>query len=293
MTIIKIWKSLRLLAALLLTTFATTAPLSVAAQDRVIDKLPVLAGTTHIDHASPLLERNLQVFIKPSPLIDPDGPPPPIVYLLDADQTFPLMAAYSWSLTFSEEMPPSIIVGIGYGATNRAVNKRNTDYTAPGDNPQYGGADAFMDVLEKEIFPKVEELTGGDAKRRTLMGQSLGGQFVVHAALNRPGLVNLGIAVNPALHNNLPLFLDMLAKVDDTQKRQSLYISSADGDADRFRIPGRQFIAQIDAHKALPFCLKTDILIDHMHLTSMPRAFRNAMRWYRSGRSDCEKSPQP
>jgi predicted alpha/beta superfamily hydrolase len=232
----------------------------------------------------------LQIFIKPSPLIDSDGPPPPIVYILDAEQSFPLLAAYSWSLTFTEEMPPSIIVGIGYGTSNPSINKRNRDYTAPGDNPQYGGADIFMDVLEKEIFPKVEALTGGNPEQRILVGQSLGGQFVVHAALNKPGLVDLGIAINPALHNNLPLFRDALAKTEGETQLQSLYITSAAQDADRFRIPARVFIAEADAKQDLPFCLKTEILADHTHLSSMPRAFRNGMRWHHGDKNDCENT---
>lgn len=277
----------RIFAPLVAATLMLAAS-PVAAEDRVIDKLATLSGTVHIDHASPLLGRNLQIFIKASPLIDPEGDPPPIIYVLDAEQAFPLLSAYSWSLTFSEEMPPSIIVGIGYGTSNPSINMRNRDYTAPGSNPQYGGADLFMDVLENEIFPRVEALSGGDPTRRILVGQSLGGQFVVHAALNKPGLVDLGIAINPALHNNLPLFREMLAMSEGETRLQSLYISSAEQDADRYRLPARLFIAEADTKESLPFCLKTDILEDHTHLSSMPRAFRNGIRWHYGDRVNCE-----
>ena len=72
---------------------------------RVVDRMQTLSNVIHIEHRSQRLERNLQIFIKRSDAAPEDAGPLPIVYMLDADQTFPLIASYSWSLTFSEEMP--------------------------------------------------------------------------------------------------------------------------------------------------------------------------------------------
>lgn len=249
--------------------------------ERVVDRLPVLAGTEHIEHFSPRLGRNFQIFIKRSDAARPDAGPLPIVYLLDADQAFPLIASYSWALTFSGEMPPSIIVGIGYGSTAPAANFRGTDYTVPSDRrADAGGADIFLEVLEKEIFPLVEARIEGDPDRRTLMGQSLGGHFVLHQAIERPGLVALGIAVNPAIHNSPDHFYRALERLDAAPTGQALYIASADGDAERYRLPALEFYARMDRHPGLPWCLRVEQLDDHTHLTSMPRAFRQAMRWH-------------
>jgi predicted alpha/beta superfamily hydrolase len=283
--IIRSLKMFRFLLFNLAIIFASSA-VSAQETDRVVDKIPVLADTIHITHNSERLGRSFEIFIKTS---DQAGEQErlPIIYVLDADQSFPLITSYSWALTLAEEMQPSIIVGIGYGAENFPPNMRGTDYTAPGDRPHYGGADAFTEVLKEEIFPRVEAITRADPERRILMGQSLGGQFVLHAALNQPGLVDLGIAINPALHRNLPLFLEMLSQTQAGSHQQHLYVSSADGDDDRFRLPAIEFIAAASQRDDLPWCLRIDQLEDHGHLTSMPRSFRNALRWYARDKPAC------
>lgn len=267
--------------------FALALPASAVAEahgepppDRVVDRMAVMSNVKHIDHYSERLGRNLQIFIKRSDAARADAGPLPVVYMLDADQTFPLMASYTWSLTFSEEMPPSIIVGIGYGSTAPGVNFRNTDYTVPSDvRAEAGGTDRFLDVFEHEIIPLVEAEVEADPTRRVLMGQSLGGHFVIHQALARPGLFALGIAINPAIHNSPEHFYEAVAAFDGETHKQRPFISTADGDAARFREPAIELYRRLARADSLPWCLRVEQLDDHNHLTSMPRAFRQAMRW--------------
>ncbi len=270
-----------LIATLAALALPLASPASGKEHARVVDQLPVLANLTHIAHRSERLDRDFQIFIKRSDAAGEDSGPLPVIYFLDADQAFPLMAAYTWALTFGEEMPPSIIVGIGYGSIADGVNFRGTDYTvSSAERQEAGGADTFLDVLEQEIFPLVEGQVEADPDRRTLVGQSLGGHFVIHQAITRPGMVSLGIAVNPAIHDSPQTFYDAVAALDSDTAVQSLYISSADNDAPRFREPGLELIRRLAAHQNLPWCLKIDQLDDHTHLSSMPRAFRQAMRWH-------------
>lgn len=240
-------------------------PAPATAGDPLTQHLPVLTGTRHIAHHSPMLGRTLHLFIR-QPDLSTEEPGPakryPVIYLLDGDQTYPLIAAYHFYLQFAGEAPPATLVGIAYGTIDPAVNMRTTDLTAPAEgNAQYGGADRFLAALEQEIFPLVEgDMV--DRERRVLVGQSLGGQFVLHAALRRPGLFQLGIAVNPALHRNLAAFTEALAKPAPVSRPSWLYMSSADND-----------------DSALPWTLKAETLSDETHLSSLPRAYRNALRW--------------
>lgn len=259
-----------------------------AEHPRVIDKLPVLAGTEHIEHLSPALERPFQIFIKRPDIAPPEGEPVPVIYVLDADQAFPLLASYSWSLTFSEEMPPSVIVGIGYGSIESGVNFRSKDYTVPReDNDFAGGAEAFLGMVETEIMPLVESKLGTEVGKRTLVGQSLGGHFVLYQALSKPGLFDLGVAINPAIHNSPEWFMEKLDELEPSQPAQSLFISMADNDVPRFAVPGRAFVSALADKQDLPFCVRAEWLSDHMHLTSMPRAFRQAMRWQGRAEPEC------
>jgi len=53
----------------------------------------------------------------------------PVVYLLDGDSLFPLLAPTHLFLGYDEGLPEAIVVGIAYGGVDPAVNKREYDFT--------------------------------------------------------------------------------------------------------------------------------------------------------------------
>jgi tetratricopeptide (TPR) repeat protein len=116
----------------------------------------------------------------------------PVIYLLYGDQTEGYFAETVFALDRLEggaEIPECIVVGI-----------HNTDRYGdllpvhPSGRP--GGADAFMDFLEKELFPFVE--TQYRAKSfRLLIGPQAGGPFGLYALASRPALFKALILENP------------------------------------------------------------------------------------------------
>jgi uncharacterized protein len=278
--------TLKLLVAMVATSLLT----STANADR-LDALHGLNHTEHFIHQSPSLGRPFHIYVKVPQNPDRGDKKLPVIYLLDGGETFPIIGAYSHYLTFSEEMPEAIIVGISYGTDDPANgNMRVTDFTAPAaENASYGGAAKFLNMLEREIFPKVERSYPADPDRRTLVGMSLGGQFMLHAATEKPELFEGLIAVNPALHRNLQHFLDALGKMPPTSKSRQgfLYVVSTENDDPRFREPALKWIASAKATKNKPWCLYVDELDDESHLSGLPRAFRNAMRWMHQENPAC------
>ena len=203
----------------------------------------------------------------------------PTIYLLDGGALFPMMSAYSRYLSFGEEMPASIIVGIAYGSDNfEGGNYRSTDYTAPSDEREWwGGAEKFQAFLEDELFPLIDENYASDAQRRIIFGQSIGGQFVLYTALTRPDLFWGHIASNPALHRNLDFYLDH--EPGAATGRSRLFVASATGDDRRFRVPAQAWIAHWTAQEDLPWDLRTIDLEGHNHMSAPPASFRLGMRW--------------
>ncbi len=201
----------------------------------------------------------------------------PTVYLLDGGITFPLLSAYYHYLRAGEEAPELILVGISYGTDDwRAGNGRSRDYTAPAaDADHWGGAAAFQDVLRKRIFPLVESTYPSDPARRIAFGQSLGGQFVLHAALKAPGLFWGHVASNPALHRNLPLFLE--PAVPGSPRR--VFVSSGENDDPRFREPAQAWMAHWAGQAQRPFDLEAVTLQGQTHFSAAPAAFRQGLRW--------------
>ncbi|WP_339275236.1 alpha/beta hydrolase-fold protein [Paenibacillus sp. FSL W8-0426] len=150
----------------------------------------------------------------------PAEPPPPngypVIYLLDANSVFGTMVE---AVRIQGRRPektgalPAIVVGIGYETAGPFSPHRyydftpqaTTAYTHKSDGtpiPEQGGADAFLDFIEQELKPDIEQQYRIDRNRQAIFGHSLGGLFVIHALFTRPGAFRYYIAGSPSLHWN-------------------------------------------------------------------------------------------
>lgn len=146
----------------------------------------------------------------------PSAPPPPagypVLYLLDGNSTYPL-AANLLQLAEHRTNPgglvPGIVVGIGYpGDAPLDMVARAEDYTPPapdlsatGDmsGNRQGGADRFLDFIEKELKPRLAADFKIDPARQTLFGHSYGGLFVLHTLFTRPASFQRYVAASPSI----------------------------------------------------------------------------------------------
>ena len=205
----------------------------------------------------------------------------PTIYVLDGGALFPLLAAYYRYLNFGEEIPDAIIVGISYGSANfEDGNYRSTDYTAKSSERDYwGGADKFQRFLRDELFPIIETDYRSRTDRRVIFGQSIGGQFVLYTALTKPDLFWGHVASNPALHRNLPFFLQRYGKAEKAGEQPRLFVGSGSEDDPRFRIPTLEWIEHWSTRSDNPWQLKTMDLAGHTHMSAPPASFRQGMSW--------------
>ena len=205
----------------------------------------------------------------------------PTIYLLDGGALFPLLSAYYRYLNSGQEIPNAIIVGISYGTNNfEEGNYRSTDYTAKSQERDYwGGAEKFQMFLGDELLPYIEETYRSRADRRVIFGQSIGGQFVLYTALTRPDLFWGHVASNPALHRNLPFFLEKHAQTTSAGERPRLFVASGSLDDPRYRVPALKWIDHWSSRDGNPWQLKTMNLDGHSHTSAPPASFRQGMNW--------------
>lgn len=122
----------------------------------------------------------------------------PVVYLLDGNAWF--TAAVQQSRLLGREPAqfgtlPALVVGIGYpGERYFNMARRVPDFTPPATVrepqpegwPAPGGADEFLDFIDKELKPAIAREYKVDPERQVLFGHSLGGLLVLHALFTRP-----------------------------------------------------------------------------------------------------------
>ena len=268
------------------STFSVFLVLIISAVTSMADSLDTrllqsLGEVKYHQLESTQLKRSFHVFVDlPEDYLDSDQSYPAI-YLLDGGNTFPLMAAYHHYLRFGDETPRAILVGISYGAdTFKEGNWRSTDYTAPSEEREFwGGAAIFQKVLQDELLPLIESVYRADPARRIIFGHSLGGQFVLFNAVTKPELFSGHIASNPALHRNLPFFLNWQGENDMPVQISKVFVSSGEFDDPVFREPTLEWVAHWQAITPRPWFLEAHTLAGQTHLSAAPEAFRQGMDW--------------
>jgi predicted alpha/beta superfamily hydrolase len=134
----------------------------------------------------------------------------PVAYLLDGNAALMEVSAARLEALSKSPRPP-VVAFVGYDNDLRIdADSRAYDYTprrAGGDEAQLdaiggrrnGGADAFLDLLEREVVPRVEAMAPVDPARRVLWGHSYGGVLALHALFTRPGAFAAYAATDPSL----------------------------------------------------------------------------------------------
>lgn len=269
------------LSLIALVACATTAPPTPGLDATLLQGLD---ETRYHRVDSAPLEQTYHVFVRLPEEYDASNQRFPTVYLLDGGTTFPLLAGYYRYLRLAEAIPPMILVGISYGTDDwRQGNARGRDFTAPSaEREHWGGARAFQDFFRAQLFPLIEASYRADPARRVVFGQSLGGQFAIHAALMARDLFWGHIASNPALHRNLELFIDSTAVVA-ADPRARLFVASGSDDDPQFRDPAVKWMEHWGAIEPRPFDLEMRTLPGHDHFSAAPASFRAGLQWLFAG----------
>jgi uncharacterized protein len=136
----------------------------------------------------------------------------PVVYMLDAYSSFGMMTEMQRLLAFDKELPEVIIIGISSkGNSKDFIYNRARDFTPtfiptneiPEDihvmTPASGGADKFLEFINKELIPFVESKFRCLKNDRTLVGHSYGGLFSFYTLFTKPEVFNRYVIISPAV----------------------------------------------------------------------------------------------
>ncbi|HXI87302.1 MAG TPA: alpha/beta hydrolase-fold protein [Parvularculaceae bacterium] len=192
----------------------------VAAALLIVEPIPVSAknapyvvpGAEVISLHSKETGATYKLFVERPPAAPKDGESYPVVYMLDADYSFSIVANVLRHFVERDILPPMILVGIAYpGAVeDHDVYKMNRtrDYTptfvkeccyGPKFQAHSGGASKFADFIQNDVAPLIEKKFHGASDDRTIIGHSFGGLFAAYALMTRPQLFQRFIMVSPSL----------------------------------------------------------------------------------------------
>jgi len=129
-----------------------------------------------------------------------DQKPVPI-FVLDGGLTFGLFSTVARYMQWGGELPPSLVIGVGYEDEAEAYNENYRLFDFTPANPSYvdydgnispekvGGGEAFREFLLSVLMPKIYETYEVDQENSVLFGHSLGGLFFAGDHVGRTGFI--------------------------------------------------------------------------------------------------------
>lgn len=126
----------------------------------------------------------------------------PVVYLLDSNIFFGLFTDTVRILQYGQEIPELIVVGIGYPEGKDHLYLRNRDFgPTPYNLPEIaGGADNFLEFINKELKPYIKSLYPIDENDSTLAGDSMSGLFALYTLFHQPESFKRYIIGSPSMY---------------------------------------------------------------------------------------------
>lgn len=206
----------------------------------------------------------------------------PVVYLLDGQWDFKLLASVYGGLYYDQFIPEIIIVGISYAGENPNYQAlRAMDYTPAAENPPAGTGEAanFLAFLKEELIPLIETNYRTDASQRMLMGSSFGGLFALYTLFTEPELFRGYVAASPAVpFGNKAIFKQEAEYAGQHQALPvKLYLSV--GELETLAPPVKAFINVINERGYRGLTLKTQIIAGERHASNKPEAYNRGLRF--------------
>lgn len=247
-------------------------------QSASLSHLPALAGD-YFEFESSEVGRSFHIYVRLPEGYSEQNNNYPVVYLLDGDSLFPILAANHLFLTYDEGLSEAIVVGIAYGAFDPAINKRVYDFSAPASDakPEQGGAPAFHSFLEFELMPEIARRYRADTSRQILFGQSRGGYMVLYSAFTHPDLFWGRIACNPAFDPGRELFFSALTSAPSGNS--GLVVTSGSHDWPKLREAALAWRDVWSGEENTPWAVNFITIENGTHSANSTDSYRQGMQW--------------
>lgn len=228
----------------------------------------------------------------------------PVVLLLDADYSFPVAHAIAVHLRERGDLPDLLLVAVGYDGPPAYKLHRTRDYTPThvpdgGYGPEFqkasGGAPAFLDFLERELMPWLQERWRA-APRPVLVGHSYGGLFASWVQVTRPELLSGAIVVSPSLWYDQRALLALEAGLPAARRAAPgrLYgaVGGLEGSGEDMQGDLKALGRALGKARWPALEARVDVLDGETHNSVFPRALSNGLR-YLWPRGSFERSKAP
>jgi predicted alpha/beta superfamily hydrolase len=158
------------------------------------------------------------------------------IYVLDGKEIFGFVANRCQEIADQYAVKNVLVVSIGYG------KDRSIDYTPTKVSSVTGGAPQFLNFIETQLIPKMEQdyQAGTNRDSRVILGHSYGGLFGAYAFSVNNKVFGNYIMLSPSLwfDNYVPLQMEKDNRASNKNSRQLVFMGiGANEERDRMLSP--------------------------------------------------------
>lgn len=217
-----------------------------------------------------------------------------VVYLLDADYSFPIVKGITDHLSQRGDLEDLILVGIAYHGPDRYQWHRTRDYTpVPTTEGGYseeiqrtsGGGPNFIKFMEHELIPFINNAFRV-TETRCIVGHSYGGLLVSSILFSDSRLFRKYIIVSPSVWYANKYLLQ--AEQDYAKKQNKgnadVYLAIGSLDSKRMLTDTDSLVNQMQQHRYSHLTFRSQILLNETHNSIFPSAVSNGLRFVFNGK---------
>lgn len=229
-------------------------------QKEVFD--PVLTKEFSIQSAANGATYNIKVGLPAN--YDPSVEKYASIYVLDGDENFDFVSNKCKEISGENGVSNVLVISIGYG------KDRSIDYTPTKINSETGGAPQFLNFIETQLIPEMEQNYGADTARssRVILGHSYGGLFGAYAFSINNKLFGNYILLSPSLWFGNLISLQFEKDNRDDNKNSAQLVFMGIGEAEnsgRMQAPFEAFYQMLrDNYTHIKLGKNLEKNLDHM-----------------------------
>ena len=221
----------------------------------------------------------------------------PVLYILDAKYSYPIISSVHELLEYSGDMGKTIIVAIGdedLSSTTWHMG-RTADYT-PSNDPvadreiagganielskvHSGGAKAFLETIRRDIIPFIEKKYK-TTNERGIAGHSLGGLFAGYCLLNSPDLFQKYGVSSPSLfwNNNEIVESEKLFALKHKKLNGKVFISVGSREPEVMYPSINSFVSSLKEHNYEGLSVTYQLFENETHASVMAVSISRMLR---------------
>ena len=246
------------------------------AQPEAAASQPITIGTRHAIASKPLGEKRVVNVVLPVGYAKDTAKRYPILYLIDGgiEQDLLHVAGLAQTGPLWGRSADAIVVGIETKDRRRELAGPTRDPELLKKYPTAGSSAAFRAFIRDEVKPMVERAYRGNGQD-ALIGESLGGLFVVETFMTEPALFDAYAAIDPSLWwDNEALSKMAASKVGPAQGDRPLYIAIAREQAETPAAIDRLVAALARTSGKRCYNVRSDLLHSTIYQQLLPQALQ-------------------